>query len=519
LNALAPRKPDAPLALGLAGSVVLAALACRELLRFQPRTNMVVPLSSEVEEWFFEPSDSSPVVVLALCAWLLWRRRARLAPLWGAAGPAIWTALPWALATGIFVWSVRADAPDLQALALIGALLGAANLLGGLAAMRVAAPPAAILLFAPPLPAPLLNQIVWTLQIWTAEFTGWLLHLLGMAALVSGDRIIMSDGLFAIIETCSGTRAIETLALLAILMVDLFGRRGVHALVLLLASLPVAFLINGLRCVGLILNPHSDVASIHNLQGIAMLLGGVLGLYFIDGGLARVLPPAEPVSRIERRAREKRPARRPLAGRVALVAGLSLGWVALSWLPPFEVPRPRAAPSPKLLEQTVGSPGEALPPNWLFLGKALFGPTWSRRFVADDGTVDVFLAAGNPRHRLRSYLSPKTALPGSGWIVEAERAGELAGREVRLLEVRRGARRELVAHWFESSPGLAVESLRALFALDSSPWPRTRRPAAVRLATTLADEPSARERAEARLERFAERLSPAIDEICAPRGI
>ena len=61
------------------------------------------------------------------------------------------------------------------------ALLGAANLLGGIAALRVIALPAAVLVFAVPIPAPLLNQILWRLQIWTADFTGLLLRVIGMS--------------------------------------------------------------------------------------------------------------------------------------------------------------------------------------------------------------------------------------------------------------------------------------------------------------------------------------------------
>src|SRR5262249_33867783 len=198
---------------------------------------------------------------------------------------------------------------------------------------------AAVLVFAVPIPAPLLNYIVWHLQIGTADFTGLLLQMVGVPVLVSGDRILLREGLFAIIETCSGLRSIETLALLSILMIDLFGRRGVHAAILLLISPIVAFLINGLRCLGLIFNPHADIESIHSLQGILMLLGGVLLLYFIDGLLERVIPEPERISAIERRARSGARPRAGLAPRVAVLAGFSAALFAISWLP-------RSPPSP-----------------------------------------------------------------------------------------------------------------------------------------------------------------------------
>ena len=110
---------------------------------------------------------------------------------------------------------------------------------------------ALLLVFAVPIPAPLLNAVVWKFQLWTAEYSGLLLHLLRQPALVSGDQILRSDQVFQIIEACSGLRTVETLAMLAVLMVDLFRRRGWHAALLVAASLPVGFGINGFRALTL----------------------------------------------------------------------------------------------------------------------------------------------------------------------------------------------------------------------------------------------------------------------------
>jgi exosortase len=516
----ARRAPDARLALALAASLLLAGLACRELLRFPSAESVGATLAGEVEEWFFEPSDSSPLVILGLCGWLVWRRRARLAALWGRSGPWALTAVLWVAAGALFVWAVRTGAADLQAVALVPALLGAGNLLGGPAALRVMAPPAAVLLFAVPLPAPLLNQIVWRLQIWTADFTGWMLHALSFPVLVSGDRIIMREGLFAIIETCSGLRSIETLGLLAILMIDLFGRRGLHAWLLLLASPLVAFLINGLRCLGLIFNPHADVASIHNAQGIAMLLGGVLLLYFLDGVLARWIAEPEPLSPIERRVRAEPSARAPLAPRAAVLVGASLLLAALSFLPRFPAPTFSTHTPFEVIDDELGGWRGALQEiDWVFLGKVGFGKTLHYHYTQGREAVDLFVGQA-AASRMRSYFSPKVAYPGSGWILEREEPTTIAGRAATLAVVRRGSTRMLVAHWYEDSPGLAAETARALLSLDTADFARDRIPLAVRLATPLAStQEPAFERSRARLERFAEGLSPALQILSSPRAI
>ena len=509
--------------LGLAAALFGFGFATRELQRFAPRTSLNVTLSGEVEEFFFQPSDGSPLLVLVLCGWLLWRRRARLAPLWGCSGHPALTGALWAAAVGIFVWSVRIEAPELQALALIPALLGALHLLGGLAALRVAALPAAILLFALPVPAPLLNEVLWTLQIATADFTGFLLRSMGFAAYVSGDQIIMSDGLFQIIETCSGIRAIETLAILSFLMVDLFERRGWHALLVVAASLPVAFLINGLRCVGLIFNPHSDVASIHSLQGIGMLLGGVLLLYFFDGLLERLRglrtrDAGVAPSALERRARREAAPRWSLGPRIAALVALAGVFAAASLLPAAETDPPILPRVGELVPlELAGWNGSHARSDWVFLGRAGFREPTHRSYARSGQQVDLFLGQARPRDRLRSYFTPKIAYPGSGWRVESEERVELVGgRRATLRLLRKGPRRLLVAHWFERSTGLAGESLRALLGLDLVGEVRQPLPVAVRLTTEV--EKGRRgefslEAARSRLEAFLSDLDPALQDL------
>ena len=131
----------------------------------------------------------------------------------------------------------------------------------------------------------------------------------------------------------------------------------------------------------------------------------------------------------------------------------------------------------------------------------------------------MFIGQATPDARVRSYLSAKVGYPGSGWINERELQGKVAEREVLLRVVRKGASRFLVATWYEASPGLAVESARALFSLDSSPlWKRERVPLALRLSTPLLSaEPAAIEKGRLCLDRFAERLSPALKTLSTPR--
>jgi EpsI family protein len=466
---------------GVAVALAGAAAAYHELFWFAPEKSF----SEELEELFFIPSQTLAPLVLLLAGWLLYRRAGRLRSL------APDRRAPWLggalLAAGALVhlWATLTSAPDLlvPSLALVG--LGCAALWRGGAAVRAAALPAAFLLFAMPLPAPLLNEVVFRLQIATADLTGVLLTLLRVPHLVAGEQILRTRQTFSVIEACSGLRSIETLTMVAILMVDLFRRPPAHALALVLAAPPVALFLNGWRAVTLILNPHSDLVGVHNLQGVAILLGGLVLLFLLDGLLER-LPGARP-SRLEAPAAS--PAgpgtSRALAGVTALLGVLAAASVAL---PRFPHPPPEPLLISSRLGQGIGDLfSKELEIDRVFLGSAGFRESVIRRFQRDGHPVDVFLGLGWRSGRARSALSPKTAIPGSGWILEAEDRVVLPpdGREVRSLLFRSETQRLLVYHWYEGSSGIVAETARTLAALDASPLRRAEEILAVRIATDV----------------------------------
>ncbi|MGH0028895.1 MAG: exosortase/archaeosortase family protein [Myxococcota bacterium] len=503
--------------LGAAVCAAGAAFAHRGLLTLAPRTSLEVPLSAEVESFFFEPSDTSPLLVLGFVGWMLWRRLPRLRRTLGHAGPPAVTAALGVAGLAVFLWSLRTASYDLQAIALFFEGLAVAHAFGGRPALRIELVPAALLVFAVPIPAPLLNEVVWRFQLWTAEYAGFLLYLIGQPALVSGDQILRSDQVFQIIEACSGLRTVETLAMLSVLMIDLFRRRGLHAALLIAAALPVAFVINGFRALTLIFNPHSDVVAIHNAQGIVMLLGGVLLLYALDGGLERLLPQRPP-PRHRRAEGEPRRAslRRAWWVSGAFVAGLVL--LSLAVTPWSRRPTPTDPPGSVLPLALEGWKGVERPPDRMFLGLASFAHILNRDYELRGQKVNVFVGVAGLGQRFRSFHSPKTRLPTTGWIVEERRRERRDGRVVEVLQVRRGTRRLLIHHWRQGTGGFWAETVRSFLGLETSPFHRSEVPVVVRLTTPVLASQAGVELAEERLRAWEALLEAPLKQMGAPRG-
>lgn len=501
-------------------TMLFAGVAFRDLLTL--RLDSAAARIGRVD-WFFEPSETAPLVVILMAAGMLWRRWRRLAGLDAVPRQPIATALLLCAGFASFVWAIRTGASDLLLPSLALNLLGIAVGLAGVRGVRSALLPAGFLGFAMPLPAPLLNHLIWKLQFWTAELTGALLDAMGVAVLVSGDQIVLADRVFGVIETCSGLRSIVTLTMLAVLMAHLFHRRRIHALLLIVAAPPIAFAINGIRATALVLNPHSDVAAVHTLQGVMMLLGGVALLYVLDGVIARRIPEirdqltepaaARPESAAEAGHPDSVPRR---AGVVVLMAG----YAAISlWLPAWNLERlePRM-PATEIPVQIGGWTGVGLRTDWMFLGQTAYGALIERRYTRGDSELDLFIGI-NPQSRDRSAFSPKTAYPGSGWIVEQASDWRLGEHPAGAYVMRKGPQRTLILHWRLGASDLFTETLRTFLALDASPLRREGFQVVIRLTIPFSGGLFDRKIKETELADFAREIDAGVKNLLTPRGV
>jgi EpsI family protein len=500
------------IALGSA-ALTLAAIAYQTLFK----ASSGYDLEQEVESLFFHSTASGPPVVLVVTLWFIYRRGPRLIALprrasWGLG---LGLLLPCTL---IYGWATYTGAEDLLIPALMLNLMGCAALLWGAPALRVLALPIAFLVLAMRIPTALLNEILWVLQLWTTDYAGFLLRLLGQPAIVAGDQILLPDRHFAIIETCAGLRSCESLTMLAFLMVDLFRRRGLHAVLVIALAPLVAFAVNGFRVVTLILNPHSEIAEIHTLQGIGMLLVGVVVLYGIDGGLEKLLAqrsrPAAP-----RRAQQASPSGpASLAGLLSAIAALTVLVALSAELPRWEAPARGSRPYPdSQIPKELGAwTSTKLKTDLAFLGIVRFRGRVFRRYERNGESVTLFVGVGSKEPRYGNPFSPKTAYPGSGWWWEETRQISLPpdGRPARVNVLRygTGGQRKLAFDWTEGGKGLFDEIFRFATALDNSAWSRPREGVAVRISTPLQDTSPARQAAaEALLLDFYRSVRPELD--------
>ena len=380
--------------------------------------------------------------------------------------------------------------------------LGVACLMKGVGGCRLVLLPVLFLLFAWPLPPPLLNELVWQLQLWTAAVAGGLLRAVGVPALVETTMVSRPDYSFAVIENCSGFRSMELLTAIALIVRELVPGAGTRSWLVVLVAPLVAAVLNTLRIFVVVVSPNPHAVNDHLVQGILVLVAGTLTLHVCA---RRLCVGPRPPSAVVAVSHPERSAPAMFPWRAGMAALLALSVVSL-------LPSPwRSAAAPPL------QLGERIPvehAGWLvksqqrdvqFLGAVRFRESLSRLYSRGGEAVALFVAAAAEGNRRTSPFSPKTVLPGMRWRLERSDVARLEalGIAVESAVVELAGERWLVYHWRRGDAGLLAETLRHGLAIDETPLTGGRERAVLRLATPVgAALPAERARAADTLERF-----------------
>jgi len=497
------------------------------------------PGTVDVDHLVFLPGRLPPGLVCGVALWLLWRRRTRLTP--EVSSPPRLTILALSLASCglfLFIWSTLTGKTDLLLPSLVALGLAVATALRGRVGLGAGLVPALVLLLGVRIPNPLEDEIVWGLQLWSARWSGRLLEFLGQDFIQSGVILRRGDHVFHVIDSCSGLNGILVLLLVAVIVRELFRERssGPGLWLLVGAAVPLGLMLNVVRVAYVAASPYpgklTGAEGDHTFQGLAVLMSGTVVLYGLGWALAEH-PGPEALGR----SREKQPPTErvtvgaappagidsshrvgsftPIATPSLLVAILWLcALAAFSWLlPRFEAPPVTARRVQlDLPKQKAGWTSGPAPHDLFFTG--VFPSGLHRRYQAQrfpgrpPDIVDLLIGFEDvTRPSASRLISSKSSVPGPEWQIERRESSRiwLLDREAeRVLASRKpGGEHALVYVWRPRDRGLALESLRALLALDLSPWHRTRPRAVVRLvAYAPHDGQRTLDRARQRLDRF-----------------
>lgn len=426
--------------------------------------------------WRDEAYAHGPII-LAVFAWLVWRRRAALAdemseraPVAGAATLAFGLALYLLGRTqSLAVFEVASHLP---------VIAGAVLLLRGTEGLRRLAFPIAFLVFLVPLPGFVLDIVSVPLKEVVSSAVEWLLVSLAYPVEREGVVLWVGDHQMLIADACSGLNSLYSLFALGLLYAHLTKRKGHFALrtaLLLLAIVPIAVAANLVRVLILVLVTYhfgSDAAQglVHDFAGMLVFVVAFGLLLAFDSLVRRLLEREEGEGRREvefigtggyPRLTRRNPAVARRTAMLALVAGIAMAGTAAA--APALKPRPDAGPAPDLEAIVPSAFGDwRIDPDVVQVAPApdvqanlarLYSQIVSRTYVNGQGERMMLTIAygGDQSDALKAHRQ-EACYAAQGFEIRSLERGALstAGRTIPVTRMHAvlGNRSEPVTYWF-----------------------------------------------------------------------
>ncbi|MCH8083941.1 MAG: EpsI family protein [Myxococcales bacterium] len=546
-------------------AIAVGCLAYWRLLFWVPTRDL-----SPLNAWLFLTTDPFPQAIFLIVAALVYRRRESFRSAMRFRGSPALAALPLLAGSSLFAWGHYVDAMDLVLVSFMLVSIGAGLLWFGVRFARALAIPWVVLAFAFPAPGVVTNQAFYALRLSTAAHATALLQFVGVPALREGNVIFGSEVIAQVVDTCSGLRSMEMLALAAIFFVGWFPARRLRQVLVVVLAPAIAYLFNIVRVGVMAVAPTSEFSANHAMQGLAVFFGAITCLILVDRVLGRLLPArpkanrasglakvteglqpdAEPESnadagrglQLEARSESNpgpelqlelepessadlEPESAPLLqgiasskGRLgaASLAALAVTMLGVSiWMPQWiasESKRLIPARPPAKFDGWTKTEKIGIDRGFLWTMRFQRGHHHYWNYERNGDEVSVFIGYDDRRRRGRSLLSRKNAVPRRGWEVEERSSVSLESIDARVERAiaRSDFERALTYHWYEGTDGMASEILRALLATDQSRFRRSEPARVIRVAIALGSTPLAWKEDETKLRGFAASLVTAL---------
>src|SRR3954468_12379095 len=248
-------------------------------------------LKGQVIEWFSSADASYGIVLAAVALGVLWRRRHVFAAARAPHAPAAPGLL--ALLVGLTLYLIGQLGADvfLTRISFVVVVTGTIWFIAGTRALRTIAAPLVFLLMAVPLPALIVNAITLPLQLVASRIGEATLGAAGVAVFRDGNLLELPSATLEVAEACSGLRSIVSLAAIGALLA--WTERGwLRRLLLVVASLPLAIVMNGLRIAATGLacetfGPRAAADPWHTLSGWITFLLAVVVLLQVQRALPK----------------------------------------------------------------------------------------------------------------------------------------------------------------------------------------------------------------------------------------
>ena len=244
-------------------------------------------------QWRSDQNYSHGFFVPLFSAFAVWQERARLSrivpkPSWSGLGIA-------ALGMCTLIVGQLGAELFLARTSLLIVLAGLIVLFSGWTMFRAVLFPWAFLFLMVPMPAIILNQITFPLQLLASRVSAAILPIFGVPILREGNIINLPSMALDVAEACSGIRSLTSLITLSIIYGYLLEKRLWVRYLLAIASVPIAVAANSVRIIGTGLlvqywDPEKAEGYFHASWGLLIFVISLILLYGLHALVTRIWP-------------------------------------------------------------------------------------------------------------------------------------------------------------------------------------------------------------------------------------
>jgi exosortase len=207
-----------------------------------------------IQAWLSSDDNSHGVLIVPIAAFILWRKRERIAetPL-----SPHWAGLPVVvLSLLLYLFANFSETATLASLSMMLFLLGAVIYAGGFPLLREVAFPLFFLLLMIPIPAQIYSSLTIPLQLLVTRSSVWIASILSVPIYSEGNVIHIPGRVVQVVQACSGLRSIMTLVTLGAILGYFSLRSNPLRAALVTMAVPAAIVVNIIRIVILVVFLH-----------------------------------------------------------------------------------------------------------------------------------------------------------------------------------------------------------------------------------------------------------------------
>jgi exosortase D (VPLPA-CTERM-specific) len=478
-------------------------------------------------QWTTDKDFSHGIFVPLFALFVLWQDRKRLKAI--ASSPS-WTGLPVVvLSLLVLVLGVLGAELFFSRVSLLILLAGLIILFQGWRFFRAVLFPWAFLILMIPIPALIINQITFPLQLLASKLATGLLELFGVPVLRQGNLITLAVKQLDVAEACSGIRSLLTLVTLAIIYGYLMETRKWVRMVLALSAVPIAVAANSLRVFGtglLVQSGHADLSEgfYHEFSGILIFAVALLMLFAVHRLISLLYVPKNAPAATPHVAHLEEPPARAIR---AQAGPIRFGIVAVPMLAAAIglqahssteiIPKHDALSSmPSRIDGWTGTDDPIDQQTLDILGKGDFLVRYYENASQPQPWISIYIAYFPSQKAGDTIHSPNHCLPGNGWIPVSRERVQLARPDgssfyVNRYMVVKALERQLVLYWFQAHGREVASEWSAKYYLISDSIRLNRSDGGmIRLMTPMlrGESPAA---AQARMMTLGSQFLPLLD--------